>query len=187
LFDERIDDLRRELTQLIAHPEEVREGLARLLAHVDALAATATNAARAQHRDQQQLEAVLDVMLSLAGLDFGRRAPVYGDGPLDAVAQGVNMLSEELEAAQAEMSKARAAAEAATIAKSRFLAHMSHEIRTPLTALLGFADLLSVPELSESDRLNYAMIIRRNGEHLLSVINDILDLSRIEAGRLSLE
>jgi signal transduction histidine kinase/CheY-like chemotaxis protein/HPt (histidine-containing phosphotransfer) domain-containing protein len=187
VFHEQVDDLGRELRQLIAHPEEIRERLQRLLARVDTLAGAAAEAAAAQHRDQSQIDAVLDVMLSMAGLDFGRRAPVYGDGPLDALAQGVNMLSEELEAAQDAMSKARAAAEAATVAKSLFLAHMSHEIRTPLTALLGFADLLSVPTLSESDRLNYAMIIRRNGEHLLSVLNDVLDLSRIEAGRLSLE
>jgi signal transduction histidine kinase/CheY-like chemotaxis protein len=187
VFDEQVDHLRRELQQLIAHPDETREGLQRLLARVDTLADAAAAAAAVQRRDQAQVDAVLDVMLRMAGLDFGRRAPVYGDGPLDALAQGVNMLSEELEAAQDAMSKARAAAEAATLAKSRFLAHMSHEIRTPMTALLGFAELLSAPSLSECDRLNYVTILRRNGEHLLSVVNDILDLSRIEAGRLALE
>jgi signal transduction histidine kinase/CheY-like chemotaxis protein/HPt (histidine-containing phosphotransfer) domain-containing protein len=142
---------------------------------------------RTRQREAAQVNDVLEVMTSLASLDFHARARVLGDGPLDALAQVANMLSEELQATQEAMATARAAAEAATEAKSRFLAHMSHEIRTPLTALLGFADLLLAPKLTESERLNYAMIIRRNGEHLLSVINDILDLSRVEAGRLHVE
>jgi PAS domain S-box-containing protein len=82
---------------------------------------------------------------------------------------------------------AQQSAETANQTKSTFLANMSHEIRTPLTALLGFADLLLDPNLDSSARLNYGMTIRRNGEHLLSLINDILDLSKIEAGKLSLE
>ncbi|MDB5100543.1 MAG: Sensory transduction histidine kinase [Cyanobacteria bacterium RYN_339] len=72
-------------------------------------------------------------------------------------------------------------------AKTQFLANMSHEIRTPLGALLGFADLLTDQRLGESDRLNYALIMRRNGEHLLSMINNVLDLSKIEAGQLTVE
>ena len=83
--------------------------------------------------------------------------------------------------------EAKEAAEAAASAKTQFLANMSHEIRTPLTALLGFADLMLEPSLSESDRLNYALTIRRNGEHLLSVLNDILDVAMVESGKLTLE
>ncbi|MGE4568624.1 MAG: ATP-binding protein [Bacteroidales bacterium] len=70
--------------------------------------------------------------------------------------------------------------------KTAFLANMSHEIRTPVNGILGFADLLSDPELSEEERKEYLNIIRQSGDRLMSMINDLLNISKIEAGQVEL-
>ena len=89
--------------------------------------------------------------------------------------------------ASQELLAAKEAAEKANDLKSAFLANMSHEIRTPLGAMIGFADLLRDPAINETEKANYLEILRRNGEQLGHLINDILDLSKIETGHLSLE
>ncbi|HAX79464.1 MAG TPA: histidine kinase [Cyanobacteria bacterium UBA11372] len=97
--------------------------------------------------------------------------------------QKVQQRTQELLEKNIALEKAKQAAEAANRAKSAFLANMSHELRTPLNAILGFSQLLSrEPELQPQHREQIG-IINRSGNHLLSLINDILELSKIEAGK----
>jgi PAS domain S-box-containing protein len=89
---------------------------------------------------------------------------------------------QERKLVEAELLKAKEAALASSVAKSAFLANMSHEIRTPLGAVLGFSELLLQPDLTEEERSLYLDTLKRNSNVLLTIINDILDLSKVESG-----
>ncbi len=99
---------------------------------------------------------------------------------------GTNTQITERKQAEEELRAAKELAEAASLAKSNFLANMSHEIRTPMNGVLGTTQLLLDAGLSES-QLQLARTVQRSGEHLLNILNDILDVSKIEAGRMELE
>ncbi|HRJ49118.1 MAG: response regulator [Phycisphaeraceae bacterium] len=99
----------------------------------------------------------------------------------------VALRTAELRQLARELTEANQDAQAAHQAKSAFLANMSHELRTPMTAILGYADLIAENSHSAETRNDFARIIRRSGEHLLALINDVLDISKIEAGRMAVE
>jgi len=118
-------------------------------------------------------------------LDDDGRVARYVSIRFDVTAQKLGEIA--LEAQTAKANALAAQAEAANVAKSAFLANMSHEIRTPMTAILGFTELLLDPLLEPAVRDEYTRTVQRNGEHLLAIINDVLDLSKVESGRMTVE
>ena len=120
--------------------------------------------------------------------DLNTTLPITSSDELGMLACSFNQMIEQLRAQRSTTELARVAAEQANRAKSEFLANMSHELRTPLTAIIGYSDLLG-RQVRDSGTMNGTDIdnIRRAGNHLLSLINDILDLSKIEAGKMDLD
>jgi signal transduction histidine kinase len=120
----------------------------------------------------------------------GRWLHVIECRTMDGGTVGVRIDITERKRREAELSRAKETAETASRTKTEFLANMSHELRTPLNAIIGFSEALSLGALGgplDAKHQSYADDIHRSGLHLLDIINDVLDLSKIEAGHLELK
>jgi signal transduction histidine kinase/CheY-like chemotaxis protein len=130
-------------------------------------------------------------MLAIAQGDLAAPLPAAGPDELGDMSRALVVFRDnarEIQAAREEAEKARAAAEAASRTKSSFLANMSHELRTPLNAIIGYSEILVEDATDRGDDASIADLqkIQGAGKHLLGLINDILDLSKIEAGRMDI-
>ncbi len=121
------------------------------------------------------------------GGDLNQRIQIQYPDEIGQVGRALNRMADQLQANLTEVAESRDQAIAANQAKSEFLANMSHELRTPLNAILGFSELMShEAEVSDSQKRTLG-IINRSGEHLLSLINDVLEMAKIESGRTTIE
>jgi signal transduction histidine kinase/CheY-like chemotaxis protein len=119
--------------------------------------------------------------------DFTSELPLQDKDEIGQLALAVELMRQAIAAEEASLRQARFAAEASNRAKSTFLATMSHEIRTPMNGVLGMAQMLLMPDINEDERQDYARTILNSGQTLLILLNDILDLSKVEAGKLELD
>jgi signal transduction histidine kinase len=148
--------------------------------------------------DGERINEFIKAIIRVAQGDFSVQLKLTGENNiLDSLAMGLNIMIDELRNSveielqnekfkkiNAELLLAKEKAEESDRLKSAFLANMSHEIRTPMNGILGFASLLKKPQLSGEQQLKFIQIIEKSGERMLNIINDLIEISRIEAGQI---
>ncbi len=150
--------------------------------------------------EQKKVEDILDMVMKVAGGDLSVQLDISDDYDyLDALAMGINMVIDDLREKQLtdqenvrikelnkQLEEAKINAEESERLKTAFIANMSHEIRTPMNGILGFAELLKDPQLDDDKRDNYIEIIKNSGLRMLNIINNIINISKLEANLTTL-
>jgi signal transduction histidine kinase len=139
----------------------------------------------ALRRGLEPLQLLTNSARRLATGDFSERIPPVRVPEVTAVVDAFNHMTENIVRREADLVRAKEAAEAASRAKATFLGTMSHEIRTPLNGIMGMTDLVLASEPTEEQR-GYLSLVKSSADTLLSILNDILDYSNIDSGRVSL-
>lgn len=195
----RYNVMASDADRLAAHANERVNAWGRLLMVLQVLpllllAITVALATAASRRVLRGLNRIAAGMAAIGQGKLDHRLAVSGRDEFAVLGAGVNRMAEQLQTLYAELagkvealSSAKGQAEAAERAKSAFLANMSHEIRTPLNAIIGFADLLRDEKAPVAERERWLALQMEASRTLVSIVDDVLDLSKIEAGRLELE
>jgi signal transduction histidine kinase/CheY-like chemotaxis protein len=136
---------------------------------------------------EQRIQALKQATEAFVAGHTEARADLSGEDELAEFGRAFDAAMQDIATSQARLRDSIEAAQAASVAKSRFLATMSHEIRTPLNGVLGLTQLMLMAPTSPEDQQKYLRTILSSGTTLLALLNDVLDLSKVEAGRLTLE
>ena len=151
--------------------------------------------------DSERIDLFIQALMKVAEGDYSVQLELSQENnDLDALAMGINMMvddlkirheleqeNEEIKLLNLQLVKAKGKAEESDHLKSAFLANMSHEIRTPMNGIMGFADLLKEPNLTGEQQQEYISIIEQSGARMLNIINDIIDISKIESGMMKVK